>query len=67
MAVKTAIPEAASGSQRSSQTRREASTTSKGAGRNPAPEGEAARALAARDERATDNPVRFESVDLRLR
>ena len=43
MAVNTAIPEAASGSQRSSQTRRDASTTSNGAAWKPIPEGYGAR------------------------
>ena len=65
--MNTAIPEAASGSQRSSHTRREASTTSNGAASKPIPEGYDARprSLGIREERATDDPVCFERVDLR--
>ena len=48
MAVNTAIPEAASGSQRSSQTRRDASTTSNGAASKPILEGYDARGRAVR-------------------
>jgi hypothetical protein len=64
--VNTAIPEAASGSQCSSHTRRDASTTSKGAARKPIPEGYGV--LHGRsdllDKRTTDDPVGFERVDL---
>jgi hypothetical protein len=65
IAVNTAIPDAASGSQRSSQTRRDASTTSKGAARKAARrEYGVGRSLSGlRGERATDDPIRFERVD----
>src|ERR1700733_9067806 len=67
MAVNTAIPDAASGSQRSSQTRRDASTTSNGATSNPIPEGYDVRdwPLGVLEERPTNDPFCLECVDLR--
>src|SRR6516162_10958644 len=65
-AVKTAIPEAASAGQRSSQTRRDASTTSKGAGSKPVRVGAAAprRRLGATGQRLSDDSVGLEALDL---
>ena len=68
MAVNTAIPDAASGSHRSSQTRRDASTTSKGAGRSAITwkgtglDGSRSGALA---RRIGDDTVGFEGVESR--
>src|SRR5271155_5053981 len=63
------MPEAASGSQRSSHTRREASTTSNGAFWNAMVSGYGSRdrPSGALSERAADDPVGFEGVDVRLR
>src|ERR1700677_1074028 len=63
------MPEAASGSQRSSHTRREASTTSNGAFWNAIPSGYGSRARpsGALHKRAADDPVGFERVDVRRR
>ena len=57
MAVNTAMPDAASGSQRCSQTRREASTTSKGAASKPIPEGYGARGHALRLCETSESPM----------
>ena len=65
----TAMPEAASGSHRSSHTRREASTTSNGAFWNAILSGYGAdgRFLGALGKGAADDPIGLERVDLRLR
>ena len=68
MAVNTAIPDAASSFQRSSQTRRDASTTSNGAGSNAMAGdtiGQVPRAGAQpHGDRSSDDAGRFELVDL---
>src|SRR5579862_69705 len=66
MPVNTAMPEAASGSQRCSQTRREASTTSKGAASKPIREeyGERATSSGSRHERLADDPFGLQRVDV---
>src|SRR5215469_4757100 len=66
MPVKTAMPDAASGSQRCSQTRREASTTSNGAASKPIREeyGERAMGSGSRDQRFADHAFVLERVDL---
>lgn len=60
MAVNTAIPEAASGAQRSNHTRREASTTSNGAAWKPIPPryGTLDPRFGVMDEGAKDDPLR---------
>src|SRR5215469_10239345 len=64
MPVKTAMPDAASGSQRCSQTRREASTTSNGAASKPIREeyGERAMRSGTRDQRLADDAFGFQRV-----
>src|SRR5580704_17365669 len=66
MPVNTAIPDAASGSQRCSQTRREASTTSNGAASKLIREqyGERATISGPRDERLADDAFGFQRVDV---
>jgi hypothetical protein len=63
------MPEAASGSHRSSHTRREASTTSNGAFWNAilSGYGSRGRVLGVLGKGAADDPVGLEPVDLRLR
>src|SRR6516165_8805704 len=66
MPVNTAMPDAASGSQRCSQTRCEASTTSNGAASKPIREeyGERAMRSGTRDERLADDAFGRQRVDV---